>query len=397
VVSSEAARLGESAKPPFPDPGNIARLKNMPIFRVMFLGTLCGIFVAGLWPFCAPKNDVSWLENENGLYLGHHGGILSAGEFKTEKSTDDSTCSLEIWLQPAPFGVSSHLLTLTKPGTSMDSFLLYQWTDHLVVKSTTVGAGHEEQTGTLVVRDVFHKGQREFVTIVSGPSGTAVYLNGALAEKSGTSRIPRGAFAGRLMLAGKSGWSGELLGLAFYGGELSEAEVLRHYESWATRSTRPEIAANEKPVALYLFDERAGRTAHNEIDSSTDLLIPKRYFVLHPVFLLPPWREFRPGWGYVRDIAINIAGFVPLGFFFCACGLSIGKAKGATGAMILGFTVSLTIEVLQGWLPTRDSGTTDLLTNTLGTGLGAILWNCGLTKAVVRNRLDRLRFTMGGE
>jgi glycopeptide antibiotics resistance protein len=67
----------------------------------------------------------------------------------------------------------------------------------------------------------------------------------------------------------------------------------------------------------------------------------------------------------------NIIGFVPLGFCFYAWWSLILRPKRAALATIaLGVTVSTTIEILQGFLPMRQSGTSDIITNMLGTSIG---------------------------
>jgi glycopeptide antibiotics resistance protein len=68
--------------------------------------------------------------------------------------------------------------------------------------------------------------------------------------------------------------------------------------------------------------------------------------------------------------------------------LSWGQASRKTvlATIVLGAVFSLTIEVLQWYIPMRDSGTTDILTNTLGTALGAVLYRSGTLHAL----FDRL-------
>ena len=71
------------------------------------------------------------------------------------------------------------------------------------------------------------------------------------------------------------------------------------------------------------------------------------------------------------DVLINIAGFIPVGFCFLAYFSVVRPIKRPTLAVLLfGFALSVTIEILQRFLPTRDSDMTDVITNTLGTFVG---------------------------
>ena len=165
-----------------------------------------------------------------------------------------------------------------------------------------------------------------------------------------------------------------LFGAAVYERELTAAEVLKHYQTW-TQQGRPEIDASERCRALYLFDEHAGTVVHSRVEPGIDLRIPARYLVVDKKFWSLSGRSSAyPGLMGARlsKTSLALSPSVLSSSPICQeCAASGGQHW---SRLLLGTLISLTIEVLQGFLPTRDSGTTDLITNTLGTWLGVLLY-----------------------
>jgi hypothetical protein len=382
-VASETISASE-APSQIPAPGTTHRgLRNSPsrkiqnvLLRAICVLVLSGILVAGLWPFHAPRNQVKWLNGANGLLFKRHGSIVSAGAFTANSSQDNAGCSLEIWLEPNRLDSFGTILAFYHPESRSVPFALRQSLADLVILRTGQDPRHNLGKPKIYINDLFRHRQLVLVTIVSGESGTSVYADGSLVRKVSNFKFSSGDLTGRL-IGGNSptttdNWSGQLRKIAIYQRQLSAVEVSEHSASFA-KGVQLDLTESVGAVALYLFDEGGGSVVHNHVDSATDLLIPERFFILHPQFLENPRSEFRPDWNYWKNVGINIGGFIPLGFFFCAYLSTLRTAKQAVAiTIILGFAVSLTIEVLQALLPTRDSGMTDLITNTLGTALGAI-------------------------
>ncbi len=77
----------------------------------------------------------------------------------------------------------------------------------------------------------------------------------------------------------------------------------------------------------------------------------------------------------LKDVLINIGGFIPLGFLFG--GYLKGKGFSSAAVVLLsvtmGFGISLFIEISQAFLQTRSSDMMDLIANTFGTMIGCLL------------------------
>ncbi len=348
---------------------------NRTSFAVLLCAVvLCATLVAGLTPFRRPPNAVTWFGAEDGLRFGRHGTLWSDGEFHATAARDESAeCSLEIWAQPALASAASTILAFYNPENPVQ-FSVYQYHALLILKREN--ADDPRSLQVIGITDALHAGKTIFVTVTSGSRGTSIYVDGILVRAFPEFRMADDC-AGRLVIGTSAvrpdSWKGILRGAAIYGRELTAAEVLEHYATWTTRG-RPAISADENAVGVYLFGERAGSVVHDSEHRGIDLYIPKRFSLLHEQFLKPFWREFKPTRSYALDVLVNIAGFIPLGFVFFAYWSSVRPIKRpALATVALGLVVSLTIEVLQSYIPTRDSGTTDLITNTLGTFVGVRL------------------------
>ena len=353
---------------------SMSHMNRPSLLGLICVSVLCCILVAGLAPFQRPRNAVTWLGNENGVRFGNYGTIWSSGTLEGAVAQDEPSCSLEIWLQPERTSGSHPLLSFYTPENPLQ-FWLQQFRANLGINRELPGDQH--RVVAIGIEGVFSQTKPVFITMASGTQKTSIYVNGSLAESFPQFRFGENC-KGQLVLGTSpvrnERWSGLLLGLAIYRRELTPAQVLQHFETWTIHG-RPELSASEDAMAIYLFNERAGDIVHNAVRPGIDLHIPKSYSLLHQKLLEPFWKEFKPRRAYGSDILINIAGFIPLGFFFCAYWSSVRPIRhAALSTVVLGFIVSLTIEILQSYIPTRGSGTTDLITNSFGTFLGVKLY-----------------------
>ncbi len=362
------------------------------------IGGLCAlillvILLAGLWPFRPPRNDVRWLQGENGIRFDHRGIVVSTAPFGS--SSRDGACSLEICLRPASVSESGTIIALDDYPDPPYVFALRQFNGNLAVQRPAF-----EADGRLIrqwwnAARVLEEGKRVVVAITSDRGKAALYINGRVVSASSEFGLTSGDLTGRLVLgssAKQDTWHGDIFGLAIYNRALTPAQIEEHANLWL-RGETPDSGGEEPPRVLYGFDERSGTIIHDHGAMSNPLVIRARYFVLHPGFLTPVWVPYRNRWdgwrtkSYWSDVLVNIAGFVPFGFFFALWfWLTPTIPRPGLAAILLGIAVSFMIESLQYFLPTRDSSMTDLVTNSMGTVMGALLCTPSLARWLTRNK-----------
>ena len=363
------------------------------------IGILCVIAIfavlfATLWPFNPwPANQVTWLPDSDGLRFGRDGVVVSKTPLDLpQEMPAGQSCSIELLLRPANFERSDIILSFYLPQNSTH-LLILQWQDLLMVTHDSKDAQGQIRHTVIGARHAFQIGKLVLVTITSGPNGSILYLNATPAQTSNRFTISLNELAGQFILGTTPvehrQWTGEIRGLAIYAKQLTPAEVLSHYAAWTAPDPFNHGPLNPADtgaaIARYAFSERSGREVHSAVPPGPMLEIPASFDVPHKAMLRSAFKEFDPSRHYLYDVLENVAGFIPLGAILCVYfSLTHPRSKAVLYATLIGGSLSLTIEVLQAFIPRRTSGMTDIITNTLGALIGAAITNPNLVRKILR-------------
>jgi hypothetical protein len=313
-----------------------------------------------------PPNDVLWTAGVDGLRFGPRGIVVSSRGIEWPNRPATTPCSIESWLQPDRNPYSSDILNFYAADRNLR---LFQWSGTTLLLYEDVDSHHEE----IDIENALPAGVPVFVSIVGGPGGTSVYLNGELSQRSQLLRLTAVDCSGRLVLGTSpfvdTAWRGQIRSVAIYTTELTAAQVREHF---AARNDETILKnGGELPAALYNFVKPSGREIQDQVGASPSLYLPAHFTILHKSLLLPPWKDLRWSADSLLDIFLNVAGFVSLGCVLSAY-FRIYFRRAPLYALLFGVGLSLAIEMAQIYLPTRTSSLGDVLMNTIGLVLGII-------------------------
>ena len=343
---------------------------------------LCGIVVvaviiATLWPFsfCA-RNGVSWLPDGTGLRFAGNGVVVSKTPLNRAALGSGDSYSLEIVVRPAKMKSMGTFLSFYSDNTSSE-FMLFRQGNSLEISRGFLNAREDSRSPAFGTASVFETGKLLLLTITSGKDGTTIFKNGGRFRVLSEFEIKASDLAGQIILGTSAirfqPYSGEIRGLAVYNRELSPEEVLGDFRTWSSTGAL-DLGTTPGAVAVYRFHHASSDLSHSATGSAPDLYIPRHFVVPHKPFLESPRDEFRANREYAVDLVENVIGFMPVGFILCAyfaycCPLW----KAIVYATLAGGALSIAIEIAQFYVPPRGSGMSDIITNTAGAAIGALL------------------------
>jgi VanZ family protein len=345
---------------------------------------LFGILIFGLIPKGFHfSNGVNWIKDQPGIRFSKYGIAYTNPfiELIEGEISESNSFSIEIALKPASYDEKGfNFILALHNGKDRNQLLMGQYLSWIILMNGD-DYDHKRRTKRIAVNTASPSPTAQFVTITTGKEGTKVYLNGQLvrSKKNLTLKIPNGSKA-RLLIGnsvnGRHSWQGDVYGLAFYGYTLAAQDATLHFNRWF-QDQNFSFAKKDKPSILYFFDEKEGLRALDHAGGNHHLEIPLRMHILEKEILSPSWSLSKLNRNFIKDIVLNLVGFIPFGFVLSATLIKLGgtfEKNDVLISVVLCFTLSLFIEIVQAWIPSRSSHMLDLILNTLGALMGTIIY-----------------------
>jgi len=343
----------------------------------------------GLWPFSFnAENNVKWLADRNGIALSpvvkgwrsNYAGIIYTPDridLNGHSSSAIPEITIELWLSAkSTFTHGLGAILTLDDGKDPAAVYFGQWKSSLIIRIRD--ASDADSYKEIGLRDVLAKNRKSFVTLTSSAAGIELYLNGEWQRSYPNialfdSRSDAVQLIAGVTVSGKSRWRGEIYGLAMYADTLSAGQVAENLVFWQEGDYDQLHAANQM-LALYSFGERQGETIHNRAAGQGDWRVPPHFQIMRKTFLGSKNGDLKVSRSLLKDVIINIAGFLLLGFFMAL--FLKRRIKSRFFVVVYVFFIcsllSLGIEYLQVWLPQRDSSLLDFVLNSGGGLVGGL-------------------------
>jgi glycopeptide antibiotics resistance protein len=354
------------------------------------------IFFAILFFGLRPKdfsfsNGVNWISDRTGIHFRKY-GISYTNHFNDkieDNTTESNNLSLEIAFKiEKPYRSGFNFNFAIHGGEDSNQLLMAQWHSWIIFMNGDDYA-HKRKSNRIFIDTASFPDSPIFLTMTTGSHGTKLYCDGKLVQekKDLTLELPSGGKS-RLLLGnsvyGTNPWEGDIYGFAFHRSTLTDEDIAIHFNRWSEKQNF-SFAKTDKPLVLFLFNEKEGELANDYTAGNDPLNIPKEMKIWERKILVPPWQDFKFEQNNVEDILINVIGFMPLGFFLFATMNRLDGNPMKHGILItvmVCFILSLSIEIVQAWIPSRSSSMTDLISNTFGGWIGSITFKVSTKKTI---------------
>lgn len=349
-----------------------ATIKNKErVLLIALCAYVCTLFIFGLWPMNFHEHNHVTFNDRDGFIFSPPSTVYSQNYPQKLLNLQEFTICIDM---SSDFSPSKGFGTILSYALNYDrmNFLVGQWRSGIELR---IASDNHTRAISFGKRDVFKKGESSRFVIVYDGSAMFLYQNGTkiAARRTGPLTFSSWKRSYPLVIgsdaSGRSSWKGAIRSIAIFNRALRADELL----------DIPGRLRELSPLICYFYTKTDGTIVSDCGEPPpAHLIIPQQFIPYQRAFLELPAKKHGKFPGGLMDITINLLGFIPLGFIL-SLAISQKRPYSLTRSILIsiaaGISISFIIELSQAFLSSRSSSMLDLINNTIGSALGALLYH----------------------